>query len=65
MTYICTTRPCCVNKPVLLTPFVFVVVYSYDVVDMNGAWGSIDENGSWTGSIRALMDGVCVILPLA
>ena len=29
---------------------------------MNGVWGSTDENGSWTGSIRALMDGVGAVV---
>ena len=31
---------------------------SYDLIDLGNAWGYIDANGSWQGSIRNVMDGV-------
>ena len=34
--------------------------YIIDYVDRD--WGNIDENGSWTGAVRRVMDGVSTLL---
>ena len=33
-------------------------VYSYHTTNIGNNWGYVDMNGSWTGAIRMVMDGV-------